>query len=101
MPTSLRDIFVQVLIHGEISDPLALWTKHGEELAQDHLRRARTPASGLDAALYDIDLLLQNHGKRTTDYGLLEPTAYSAAEFSNSALRQALAFNTDEETAAA
>ena len=100
-PKSLRDLFVQVLIHGEVSPPLALWTKHGEDLSHDHLGRARTHAAGLDAALYDIDLLLQNHGKRATDYGLPEPTEYDAAEFTNPALRQALAFCPDEEIASA
>jgi hypothetical protein len=101
MPSSLRDLFVQVLIHGEASEPLALWTKYAEELAQDHLRRARTPAAGLDAALHDIDLLLQSHYKRTTDFGLPEPAVYDAEVFSNNSLRQALAFDVDEATVAA
>jgi hypothetical protein len=98
MPSSLRDLFVQVLIHGEASEPLALWTKYAEELAQDHLRRARTPAAGLDAALH---LLLQSHDRRTTDFGLPEPAVYDAEAFSNSSLRQALAFDVDEATVAA
>ena len=85
MPSSLRDLFVQVLIHGEASERLALWEKRADDLSHDHIRRALTRAAGLDAALHDIDLLLQSHGRRTTDFGLPVPVAYDPAEFSNRA----------------
>ncbi len=68
LPSSLRDLFVQVLIHGEPSEPQKLWEKYADELSQDYVRRALTPAAGFDAALHDIDLLLQSHGKTTTDF---------------------------------
>ena len=102
LPRSLRDLFVQVLIHGEPSEPQKLWEKHAGELSQDYVRKALTPDSGFDAALHDIDLLLQSHGKTTTDFGLPEPSLYDAEVFQNRALRQALDFDVDKaDTAAA
>ena len=102
LPRSLRDLFVQVLIHGEPSEPQKLWETYAGDLSQDYMRQALTPAAGLDAALHAIDLLLQSHGKKTTDFGLPEPSVFDAAVFQNRALRQAMDFDVSQaETAAA
>ena len=41
MPSELRELFVNILLCNEPTDPLALWNKHKESLAEDFLFRAR------------------------------------------------------------
>ena len=93
MPSQLRDLFVQILVHCLPSDPLQLWTEHREEMASDFVRRGATHARSLDAALQAIDSLLQCHGTTSVACGLPPHEAFNHEEPRNRALRQALAFD--------
>ena len=62
MPSELRELFANILLCNEPTDPLALWNKHKESLAKDFLFRARIFSPQvelneriLNTALLDID----------------------------------------------
>ena len=75
MPSELRELFVNILLCNEPTDPLALWNKHKESLAKDFLLRARIFSPQvelneriLNTALLDIDNRLETVGKSLSDF---------------------------------
>ena len=70
MPSELRELFVNILLCNEPTDPLALWNKHKESLAEDFLFRARifSPQVELNTALLDLENRLETVGKSLSDF---------------------------------
>ena len=97
MPGHLRQLFVQLIVFCDPSDKMALWDAHKEELSADHIRRSRTAEEGHGAALYDIDMLLQSHGRTLTQFGFEPPPGFDERDYKNRALRQAMAFDASAE----
>ena len=97
MPSVLRDLFVQLLVHCGLSKPLALWETHQSNLASDFVLKATSQERGIDAALFEIDQLLHTHGVTSASFGLPTPTQFNPEEFDNRHLRQALSFDIHDE----
>ena len=95
LPHMLRDIFVQLLVHCSISDPLTLWTSHKTDLAADLRLKTQTDEEATDGALFEIDKLLEPHGVTGASFGLPPPRKFDQAHFDDRHMRQALAFNAD------
>lgn len=103
-PTSLRDLFCIMIVFCNLSDPMALWNTHRDDLSEDVLQRIRRlhPAIQVDYSddIYNEALVLLNNkvlslcGKSIKNFGLPEPqqagdttnleyireTTYNAAE---------------------
>ena len=76
MAPQLRQLFVTLLLFNEPADPLILWNKHKESLAEDFLFRARVISPNieldehiLNSALLDIEYRLEKQGRSLSDFG--------------------------------
>ena len=76
-PTQLRALFVQVLLDESTLTPLQCWNTFQIKLCRDFiLRYPDIPQIAIDHGLDHIGQLLEEHGKRLSDYNLPEPTTY-------------------------
>jgi hypothetical protein len=76
-PAQLRYLFVDLLVDDCILTPLLFWDTFRHKLCKDFcLRHPAVPQIGIDHALEHLALLLEEHGKRPSDYHLPEPTTY-------------------------
>ncbi|XP_071700069.1 uncharacterized protein [Rutidosis leptorrhynchoides] len=75
----LRNLFCHILLHSEVADPLKLWQKSRRYMADD-IRAAvslRMPSITINLndlegfVLYEIQILLSNHSRNVSDFGLL------------------------------
>ena len=77
-PSSMRSLFITILLFCQPAEPMRLFETHKYDLAEDfHFRRSKQGYSNetLEAAavndlLCDLDGLLEQHGRKTTDFGL-------------------------------
>lgn len=78
-PHQLRVLFAHLLINDCISTPVTLWQGIVHFLAQDYIIAHNAhEALGVNQALQQLSLLLEEHGKTLSDYGLPEPLTYAA-----------------------
>ena len=80
----LRHIFVTLLVHAMPADPLALWEKFKDHLAEDYIHKLRlkyqeeqkelteVPEKIYNQVLLKLKSLLEEHGKDLKDFGLPE-----------------------------
>ena len=75
MPPQLRHLFVTILLYNDPCNPVVPWEKYKYSFSDDFLHRARKSVPGIDAdehilnaALVDIDMRLQCHGKSQADF---------------------------------
>ena len=101
MPAQLRDLFAQLLVHCEPSEPRTLWEEFQHHLADDFVRKSTNKARDLNAALHAVNLLLHSHGKTAGDYDLPLPDDFDPSEFRDRHLRHALDFDSAAEATAA
>ena len=72
MPHQLRELFVSILVFNHPTDPLALWLKFVNDLAEDGIRRYGADA-GIQWALQDISSRLEAFGQHPANFNLPEP----------------------------
>lgn len=76
-PKQMRNLFVQILIHGNASNARELWDKFIDHMF--HPVRGNDPNDRehnrrIDIALAQIEILLSDYGKKNADYNLPEPS---------------------------
>jgi hypothetical protein len=77
-PRQLRLLFVHLLVNDCVDSPITMWDTFQEEFSYDFILRHGSIAHlGLNAALDEIAHLLEEYGKRLSDFGLPEPIVHS------------------------
>jgi hypothetical protein len=77
-PRELRVLFVHLLVNECVDAPLTLWDMVQQHLAHDFILRNNSNADlGINFALDDISHLLEEYGKRLSDFGLPEATIHT------------------------
>ena len=77
-PRELRVLFVHLLVNECVDAPLTLWDIVQEHLAYDFiLKNNNTADLGINLALDDISHLLEEYGKRLSNFGLPEATIHT------------------------
>jgi hypothetical protein len=77
-PRELRVLFVHLLVNECLDTPLTLWDDVQHHLAYDFvLKNNNVVDLGLNLALDDISHLLEEYGKRLSDFGLPEATIHT------------------------
>ncbi|XP_038075107.1 uncharacterized protein LOC119742920 [Patiria miniata] len=102
--SSMRDLFVTILVFCQPSNPQSLWNKHKDNLAEDfkytlrkgghHVTSEETLDIIYNEALLDIDNRLNVFNKTVTDYGLPQPNKASAVKALSHAVREELHYDT-------
>ncbi|GJE90163.1 ATP-dependent DNA helicase PIF1 [Phanerochaete sordida] len=78
-PHQLRVLFAHLLVNDCIPTPAVLWNDVRVHLSLDHIfRHENHEELGVNHALQELSTYLEEHGKSLADYGLPEPTMYSA-----------------------
>ncbi|XP_016660685.1 uncharacterized protein LOC103309727 [Acyrthosiphon pisum] len=72
-PVQLRYLFVTMLLHCEITNPLALYQASEPHMLQDFNHRLKDIGRARAACLDAINRMLRGHGKSLADYGLPLP----------------------------
>lgn len=72
-PVQLRYLFVTMILHCEITNPLALYQASEPHMLQDFNHRLRDIDRARAACLDTINRMLRGHGKSLADYGLPLP----------------------------
>ena len=68
MPFQLRSFFATICLYCEPTDPLSLWNRRKEALAEDYRQTHNVPAAE-KMALCQIQAILQQHGLSCSDFG--------------------------------
>ncbi|WOG92309.1 hypothetical protein DCAR_0311572 [Daucus carota subsp. sativus] len=55
-PHQLREMFVNILAHNTVADPLLLWTRHWKCMSEDILRKQRSTTGINDLELPEVDI---------------------------------------------
>ncbi|XP_071715040.1 uncharacterized protein [Rutidosis leptorrhynchoides] len=103
----LRDLFVTMLLFCNITNPLALWEQHWEDLADDILHKKRKIFNFSDLTLTDSQIknyclveiqgVLHKHGKSLSDLPTLpQPDPSLLTQLDNSLIREELNYNIKE-----
>ncbi|GKE13188.1 DNA helicase [Tanacetum coccineum] len=105
-PTELRNLFVQLLIFCEVSDPTKLWHKYWQRTSDDIPLRAskehRIPNLHINNpeleqyALFELEIILKTFLKTLADFGLPTLSRRLLAELRNMELIQERSYNRDE-----
>eukprot|EP00808_Paulinella_micropora_P018172 g13822.t1 len=83
----LRRLFVMILCENEVSNFFQLWENHKEALSDDHTYHRRNQITGaipepnhfdLQLALYDISILLTQHGRSYQEFNLPNVVLFEA-----------------------
>ena len=81
-PPQLRHLFVWLLLDGQVMSPIKLWSQFHHQFTQDHfLWSALNHEVAFNKALWDMSLLLKEHGKSLEDYRLPQPIEQSSEVF--------------------
>jgi PIF1-like helicase len=76
-PSQLRYLFVKMLLSECLIMPLHCWDTFQINLCYNFVVHYRDlPQIAIDHSLNHIGMLLKEHGKNLSDYGLLEPTTF-------------------------
>ncbi|XP_074346335.1 uncharacterized protein LOC141685109 [Apium graveolens] len=105
--SQLRDLFVNLLVFCEVSNPLELWTSHWVDMADDieYTRRKMTNFPKLKIgnadkemlALEAVNELLKQYGKKVADYpGLPELRVVSPTKYKNELLMEEMMYDREE-----
>uniref|UniRef100_K3Y2Z6 ATP-dependent DNA helicase n=1 Tax=Setaria italica TaxID=4555 RepID=K3Y2Z6_SETIT len=70
MPSSLRRLFVTILVFCEPNDVFGLWTKHLDAMSEDYRRNNPNPSLVEQMVLIDIRNMLQSMGKDIRSFPL-------------------------------
>ena len=104
----LRHIFVTLLVHSMPADPLALWEKYKDHLAEDYIHKLRKkyeeekrdlseiPDDIYNTVLLKLRSLLEEHGKDLKDFGLPEAHGVLEDEKEPLALREEIDYAHDD-----
>ena len=104
----LRHIFVTLLVHAMPADPLALWQKYKEYLAEDHIHKlgkkyeeekrelTEIPENIYNTVLLKLKSLLEEHGKDLKDFGLPEAEGVLEDDREPLAIREEIDYDHDE-----
>lgn len=77
-PRELRVLFVHLLVNECVSVPIKLWDLCQQDLAYDFtLQSGNVVQLGIDRALEDLSHLLEEYGKKLSDFGLPEATVHT------------------------
>ncbi|RCV43462.1 hypothetical protein SETIT_9G296200v2 [Setaria italica] len=71
MPSSLRRLFVTILVFCEPNDVFGLWTKHLDAMLEDYRRNNPNPSLVEQMVLIDIRIMLQSMEKDIRSFPLL------------------------------
>ena len=78
-PHQLRNLFVWMLLDGQVIAPMDVWNRYVDNFSQDHMLRFQSnPNLAIEHTLSDINLRLEEHGKSLEDFGLPVPTQHSS-----------------------
>ena len=78
-PPQLRNLFIWLLLDGQVAAPLDLWSQFRESFARDHFYRSGNNYDvAFNKTLCDLNHLLDEHGKSLVDFGLPEPTEHGS-----------------------
>ena len=101
MPKQLRRFFAHLLLHTELSEPLALWERFRDDLSDDFYHDRQNRDAAVDLALQDLQKILEQAGRpeRLGKYGLPEPMGYNDDSFRSKEMRrETLCYDASEET---
>ncbi|CAN0518130.1 unnamed protein product, partial [Scytosiphon promiscuus] len=100
---ALRELFVSILRHGDVGDPLSLWQGHRDSLAEDFLHEARStdPSRGIcdefhNLALLHIDRCLRAVGSDVVAYRLPSPVEPAPRDLAYEIVEELAGHNHDE-----
>jgi hypothetical protein len=103
-PASLRSLFAIILDFNTPKEPFLLWRKYLLHFTEDHAYRARMNGITLDqadlenAALWDVELLLQGQGRTLADFpGLPRARPPASGARVSEAMRMERAYNMGQE----
>ena len=102
---SLRDLFILVLLNGDVSDPAALWDRFRHSLCDDLARRRppgyQDPPSlaepWCDYGLFLLDTALKDAGRTLSDFGLPAPEHDWIPSCENPLIQRELAYDRDQQ----
>ena len=78
--------------------PLDLWNEFRDELSDDHFHRLQNREAATQAALRDLQRLLEGEGRRLREYGLPEPADFDEEAFRTKEMRrETIAYDASEE----
>jgi hypothetical protein len=81
LPSQLRWLFTHLILNGRCESPLILWSEYSEHCSVDFFygEAHEVHEHAEDLALQDIGSLLDDAGRRLSDFGLPEPRHYNHA----------------------
>ena len=77
-PHQLRNLFVWMLLDGQVLAPIDLWSQFQDNFSQDYILRYGSVAEACNHTLSDLSQRLEEHGKSLDDFGLPVPTEHSS-----------------------
>ncbi|GJY86884.1 DNA helicase [Tanacetum coccineum] len=105
-PTELRNLFVQLLIFCEVSDPMTLWRKYWHQMSDDiplrvskehHIPNLHINAPELEQyVLFELEIILKSYSKTIIDFGLPPLSRRLLEELRNKELMEERSYNRDE-----
>ncbi|GJV76883.1 DNA helicase [Tanacetum coccineum] len=106
--TELRNLFVQLLIFCEVSDPTTLWRKYWRRMSDDiplrvskehHISNLHINDPELEQyVLFELEIILKAYSKTVTDFGLPPLSTRLLHELRNRELMEERSYNRDELT---
>ncbi|XP_024523662.1 uncharacterized protein LOC9648472 [Selaginella moellendorffii] len=73
MPAKVRYLFSVMCLFCELIDPKKLWDKFKEGMCEDLVRNHNNYEAAMQHGLNEMSILLQEHGKKLSDYELPDP----------------------------
>jgi hypothetical protein len=96
-PKQMRQLFVHILVHCDVSTPRKMWDAYTTEMCVDFRRTVPSEEDQHNLGLAAVQELLARHGKSTTDYGLPVPVAFDRSAFDNRDMNREKNYNREEE----
>ena len=102
-PAQLRSLFAHILIYCEVAEPLQLWERHWERMADDIPARA-SQTSGVrnlhlnapdikDYIIYEIEMILNSRSKSVQEFGFSLPPQHLIEQLQNKLLMEKRNYN--------
>ena len=100
---ALRELYVTILRHCDVDNPLSSWLRHRDSLSEDflHERRATDPSRRMcdefhNLALVHIDRCLRAAGSGVVDYRLPSPAEPTPRDLPHEIVEELAGHNHDE-----
>ncbi|GFQ85636.1 ATP-dependent DNA helicase [Trichonephila clavata] len=102
-PNKIRELFAIILVFCQVGDPIKLWEKHRDSLAEDVKKQFEAEKVNIDLYLDIIynqclilleDIVISMSGKALLQFGFLSPSREAGFAISNHHYRKELAYDT-------